>query len=49
MKELITIENVVKNDRLGQPILNGISAKIIEGEFITIIGLPVQGKVPSFH
>lgn len=44
MKELITIENVVKNDRFGKPILNGISAKIIEGEFITIIGPSGSGK-----
>lgn len=44
MKELITVENVIKKDRLGHPILNGISAKIIEGEFITIIGPSGSGK-----
>lgn len=44
MEELITIENVVKRDRLGKPILDGISAKIIEGEFITIIGPSGSGK-----
>jgi putative ABC transport system ATP-binding protein len=44
MKDLIAIENVVKKDRLGQPILNGISAKILEGEFITIIGPSGSGK-----
>jgi len=44
MEALITIENVVKKDKSGQPILKGISAKIIEGEFITIIGPSGSGK-----
>lgn len=44
MEELITVENVVKKDRLGQYILNGISSKILEREFITIIGPSGSGK-----
>ncbi|MCM2533213.1 phosphate ABC transporter ATP-binding protein [Neobacillus pocheonensis] len=44
MEKLITIENIVKKDSLGQPILNGISAKVMEGEFITIIGPSGSGK-----
>lgn len=44
LKKLISIENVVKKDKLGHPILNGISAKILEGELITIIGPSGSGK-----
>ncbi|MFV9511264.1 ATP-binding cassette domain-containing protein [Tepidibacillus sp. LV47] len=44
MEELITIENVVKNDEKGSPILKGISAKVMEGELITIIGPSGSGK-----
>lgn len=44
MEALITIENVIKKDKLGHPILDGISAKIFEGEYITIIGPSGSGK-----
>ncbi|TCS82484.1 phosphate ABC transporter ATP-binding protein [Tepidibacillus fermentans] len=44
MEELITIENVVKNDDKGNAILKGISAKVMDGELITIIGPSGSGK-----
>jgi putative ABC transport system ATP-binding protein len=44
MKTLITIDNIVKNDKSGNPILKGITAKVLEGEFITIIGPSGSGK-----
>ena len=44
MDELITIEHVVKNDNRSNPILKGISAKVMEGELITIIGPSGSGK-----
>lgn len=44
METLILISNIVKNDKLGQPILDGISAKVVEGELITIIGPSGSGK-----
>jgi putative ABC transport system ATP-binding protein len=44
MDNLITIENIVKKDLKGHPILNGISAKVMEGELITIIGPSGSGK-----
>lgn len=44
MKTLISIENVMKMDKMGHPILIDISAKVMEGEFITIIGPSGSGK-----
>ncbi len=44
MNSLITIDNVVKNDPKGVPIVKGISAKVLEGELITIIGPSGSGK-----
>ncbi|MFT9485986.1 MAG: phosphate ABC transporter ATP-binding protein [Tepidibacillus sp.] len=44
MEELITIENIVKKDNKGNPILKDISAKVMEGELITIIGPSGSGK-----
>jgi putative ABC transport system ATP-binding protein len=44
MEALISAENIVKNDKTGEPILKGISAKILEGELITIIGPSGSGK-----
>lgn len=44
MNNLITIENVVKHGHKGSPILKDISAKVLEGEFITIIGPSGSGK-----
>ncbi|MDP4084318.1 MAG: phosphate ABC transporter ATP-binding protein [Bacillota bacterium] len=44
MKELISIHHVVKKDKKGQSILKGVSAKIFEGELITIIGPSGSGK-----
>jgi putative ABC transport system ATP-binding protein len=44
MENLITIENIVKKDLKGHPILNGISAKVMDGELITIIGPSGSGK-----
>jgi putative ABC transport system ATP-binding protein len=44
MEILITIDNIVKLDKTGHPILNGISAKVMEKEFVTIIGPSGSGK-----
>ncbi|WP_339060349.1 phosphate ABC transporter ATP-binding protein [Tepidibacillus marianensis] len=44
MEELITIENIIKKDNKGNSILKGISAKVMEGELITIIGPSGSGK-----
>lgn len=44
MEKLISIENVVKTNREGDPILNGITAKVLEGELVTIIGPSGSGK-----
>jgi putative ABC transport system ATP-binding protein len=44
MKTLISIEHIVKKNKQGTPILNNISAKIMEGELITIIGPSGSGK-----
>jgi putative ABC transport system ATP-binding protein len=44
MDNLIAIENIVKKDVKGQPILNGITAKVMEGELISIIGPSGSGK-----
>jgi putative ABC transport system ATP-binding protein len=44
MDHLITIEKVMKNGHEGSPILKGISAKVLEGELITIIGPSGSGK-----
>nr|WP_295969740.1 phosphate ABC transporter ATP-binding protein [uncultured Bacillus sp.] len=44
MEILISIEQVIKNNKQGQTILNDISAKIMDGELITIIGPSGSGK-----
>ncbi|MGG5254116.1 phosphate ABC transporter ATP-binding protein [Neobacillus sp. SM06] len=44
MKKLIAIENVSKANQQGVPILNGISASVMQGELITIIGPSGSGK-----
>lgn len=44
MNILITIENIVKKDQSGRSILDGVSAKAVEGELITIIGPSGSGK-----
>lgn len=44
MKKLISIEDIVKKNRSEHPILDGISAKVNEGELITIIGPSGSGK-----
>ncbi len=44
MTELIAIENVKRNDEKGAQILKGISAKVLDGEFITMIGPSGSGK-----
>lgn len=41
---LFLLENVVKLDQNRQPILKGINAKVMKGEFITIIGPSGSGK-----
>jgi len=43
-EELITIENITKQVNKGDYILKGISAKVMEGELITIIGPSGSGK-----
>lgn len=44
MESLISIDRIVKLDKSGQPILNKISAKVLNGELITIIGPSGSGK-----
>lgn len=44
MQKLIAVENIMKNNLQGQAILNGITASVIEGELITIIGPSGSGK-----
>ena len=44
LKKLIAIENISKMNQQGVPILNGISASVMEGELITIIGPSGSGK-----
>ncbi|XJZ25686.1 phosphate ABC transporter ATP-binding protein [Bacillota bacterium Lsc_1132] len=44
MEKLISVENIVKNNRQGQPILKGITASVMDGELITIIGPSGSGK-----
>lgn len=44
MEELISIHHVIKKDNHGLPILKGISAKVFDGELITIIGPSGSGK-----
>lgn len=44
METLISIDHVVKKNKQGGIILNDISAKIIDGELITIIGPSGSGK-----
>lgn len=44
MQKLISIENVVKKNKQGKMILQGINASIMNGELITIIGPSGSGK-----
>ncbi|MBB6445352.1 ABC transporter ATP-binding protein [Bacillus benzoevorans] len=44
METLISIEHIVKKNKQGTPILSDISAKIMDGELITIIGPSGSGK-----
>jgi len=44
MSELISIDSVVKKTEDGKDILKGISAKVMAGELITIIGPSGSGK-----
>ena len=44
METLISIDHIVKKNKQGHAILNDISAKIMDGEFITIIGPSGSGK-----
>lgn len=44
LSELISLESVVKNNERGEAILKGITAKVNQGEFITIIGPSGSGK-----
>lgn len=44
MNKLITISNVIKKNRKGEAILKGVTASVLEGELITIIGPSGSGK-----